>query len=118
MARKHAGAQQARALPQEVFGVFVTVSCQLPPDEAGDGTPSGRAHAQAGHPKSEPQTGWSERASPQPKQASPVQDAAHDWKAGPSSSQKALSCCEGSGCKQILLIFSTILFHGLAFLFL
>ena len=45
MARKHAGAQQARALPHEVFGVFVTVSCQVPPDEAGDGTPSGRAAA-------------------------------------------------------------------------
>ena len=86
MARKHAGARQARALPQEVFGVFLTVSCQVPPDEVGVGAPAGRAHAQAGHQKWEPQTGWSERASPQPKQASPGQDAADDWKAGASSS--------------------------------
>ena len=44
--------------PGLLSSALLQSSC-CPHNEAGDGTPSGRAHAQAGHPKSEPQTGWS-----------------------------------------------------------
>ena len=68
MACRYVGNQQARALLRNLFRAFVSVSCQVRSDEGGNRTYPGGARAQASDPRSEPETGRSERARLKPTQ--------------------------------------------------